>query len=83
MRLNASKCKVMHLGVSNKKNDYEVEDVDKKEKKKMEKTDCEKDQGVFISKDLKWNVHAYNVASKANKILGMLQNSFICKESGL
>ena len=52
MRLNASKCKVMHLGNSNPIQAYEVEDVNSGLRKPMGTTTCEKDQGVFIRSDL-------------------------------
>jgi hypothetical protein len=40
MSLNASKCKVMHLGKNNFRRDYEIEDVSTGEKKLNEKTKC-------------------------------------------
>ena len=48
MRLNASKCKVMHLGRKNLHSEYEIEDLSSGERKTMEITECEKDQGVLI-----------------------------------
>jgi hypothetical protein len=39
MRLNASKCKVMHLGKNNSRIYYEIEDVSTSEKKLIEKTE--------------------------------------------
>ena len=45
MRLNASKCKVMHLGNSNPIQVYEVEDVNTGLRKPMGTTTSEKDQG--------------------------------------
>ena len=54
--------------------------MNKNEKKKIETTDCEKDQGVFISDKLDQVRHA---ASKANKVLGMLLKTFVSRESDL
>ena len=40
------------------------------------KTDLEKDLGVWVSKDLKWNHHINIAVNKANRVLGMIKNSF-------
>ena len=52
MRLNASKCKVMHLGKINPFQAYEVEDVNTGLRKPMGTTACKKNQGFFIRSDL-------------------------------
>ena len=39
--------------------------------------------GVFVSSDLKWNMHVSNIGSKANKILGMLVKNFTCRDFDL
>ena len=83
MRLNASKCKVMHLGKNNSRIDYEIEDVSTGERKLIEKTECEKDQGVLIRSDLKWEDQVRYAASKANRVLGMLKKTFMCRDSNL
>ena len=48
MLFNADKCNVMHVGYDNKQAEYDMNDV---------KPQCvldEKDLGVIISEDLKW-----------------------------
>ena len=42
----------------------------------MGKSDCEKDLGIFIESDLKWEVQVAHCTSKANKLLGMIKRSF-------
>ena len=46
-------------------------------------TECEKDQGIFISDRLKWLNQVRHAASKANKVLGMLLKTFVNRESDL
>jgi hypothetical protein len=52
--LNASKCKVIHLENKTLRTSYMVEDLNDGTNKRIEPTECEKDQGVFISSDFKW-----------------------------
>ena len=52
-------------------------------RKKMEITQCEKDQGVFISNDLKWVNQVRHSAGKGNKVLGMLTKTFESRDSSL
>ena len=37
---------------------------------------CETDLGVYISNDLKWEVHVQGMVEKAKKVLGILSNPF-------
>ena len=83
MRLNASKCKVMHLGNSNPIQVYEVEDVNTGLRKPMGTTTCEKDQGLFIMSDLKWTDQAYYAASIASRAQGLLRKTFSSRNSQL
>ena len=69
-QLNIEKCKVVHFGRNNMKYDYEIES------RTLNKSDCEKDLGVYISNDLKWEAQIGYVTAKANRILGMLKKSF-------
>ena len=56
LRFNATKCKVMHLRNSNLKYDYQMEENGTLVK--LETSDCEKDLGVNVDKDLKFSKHA-------------------------
>jgi len=63
--------------------DYEIENLTSREKRIFGKSVCEKDQGVFISQDLKWGEQVKSAAAKGNKILGMLKNTFVSRDSEL
>ena len=63
MLFNVEKCKVMHIGYNNKKVKYEM--VDK-----------EKDLGVIMQNDLKWNSQCTKAVKTANRVLGMIRRSF-------
>ena len=68
--LNEDKCKVMHFGDANPKNEYSING------KPVEKINLEKDLGVFISNDLKWSVQINSAISKANQVLGLIKRTF-------
>ena len=74
LRFNATKCKVMHLGNSNMKYDYQMKENGNLVK--LEASDCEKDLGVNVDKDLKFSKHAMIASNKANRIMGMIKRSF-------
>ena len=42
----------------------------------LKETNCEKDLGVFVSNDLKWNRQCSVAAAKANRVLGQIKNLF-------
>ncbi len=69
LRFNNEKCKVMHIGYNNE-NEYLLES------KILSSTELEKDLGVYVSKDLKWEYHINFMANKANRVLGMIKHSF-------
>jgi hypothetical protein len=60
MLFKVDKCKVMHIGYNNKKEKYEMEG------KNVEEVDEEKNLGVILQSDLKWNrqcIKAVRIAS--------------------
>ena len=75
MSLNDSKCKIMHLGKMNPNNEYQITSTTDTQTT-MSTTKCEKDLGVFISDDLKWQQHVNYACNKANRTMGMLRNTF-------
>lgn len=84
MRLNASKCKVVHFGrASNNSFLYTLLDQASGTRVPLEESQGEKDLGVYISSDLKWKTHIEMITSKANRILGMLTKTFISRDANL
>lgn len=69
--LNLSKCKTMYIGKNRKKMGYSVSGPEGEFI--LEETSEEKDLGVYITNDLKWNRQCSNAATKANRILGQIK----------
>ena len=74
MRLNTSKCKVMHMGKDNPRLKYSIMDQD--QRIPLETTRIEKDLGIMISEDGSYSAQVTRALSKANTILGRLLNTF-------
>lgn len=69
---NESKCKVLHLGNSNKQKNYTMSNII------LEETKEEKDLGVIVDKELKFNKHLANAVNKASRMLGLVRTTFTC-----
>jgi len=74
--LNVFKCKTMYTG-SNRDNKKEYFISNGDNLVALKETICEKDLGVFVSNDLKWNKQCSVAAAKANRVLGQIRNSFV------
>ena len=85
VKLNSKKCVVMHLGNSNPRHKYTIEDCCdiNSSRDTLKESSFERDLGVHISSDLKWKKHIDEIVSKANRVLGMLVKTFICKDIDL
>ena len=70
MSFNVAKCKTMHIGHSNARNYYQLQGIT------LEKSDLEKDLGVFVSSDLKPSAHVAKIAAKANARVGLIKRTF-------
>ena len=79
MRLNLDKCKIMHFGKYNPKINYTMKSNDSEELIQIEKTDSERDLGIQVSSNLKYNAQVSKSASKANSMLGMLKRTFVTR----
>ena len=64
MSLNSSKCKVMHFGRGNPEREYYIGSGE--ERVLLEKTEAEKDLGIIISNDGKYNRQAMKAINQAN-----------------
>jgi hypothetical protein len=69
MQFNTSKCKVLHIGKTNHRYQYVMDN------QVLESVKEERDLGVVISDDLKVSANCQDVYSKANRILGMINRS--------
>ena len=70
LSFNVAKCKSMHIGYNNPRNNYHIQG------QALEKSDLEKDLGVFISSDLKPSAHIAKIAAKANGRVGLIKRTF-------
>ena len=70
MLFNTDKCKIIHIGHSNCHADYYMSG------NKLEIVDEEKDLGVIVSKDLKWDKQCSQAVKKANRMLGVIKRNF-------
>lgn len=67
----------MHCGTNNPKHVYSLRCPLKQKTYIINTTHSEKDLGVLISEDLEWSEHTRQAVSKTNRILGLLNNTFL------
>ena len=79
--LNFEKCKIVHFGKQNKKYNYSMKDNGIP--RELEVSSIEKDIGVLISNDLRWEMQVRSAAGKANSKLALLDKTFTYKEKKL
>ena len=72
--LNLSKCKVMYIGKRNERYPYEM--ANSRVNHVLSESCQERDLGVLVSNEMKWNKQCSLVAAKANRVLGQIKNSF-------
>lgn len=70
MELNSDKCKVMHIGKNNPAYKYTLNGFF------LQRTECEKDLGVWVQHDGHWNTHIQNVTNKCTQRLGLIKRTF-------
>ena len=73
MKFNVDKCKVMHVGIHNKRQKYKMGGKELAEIKE------EKDLGVYVDNTFKVANQCSKSAKKGNQILGMINRTFSCK----
>ena len=74
MQFNEGKCKVMHLGSRNEKFSYTMNNH------VLEETTLEKDLGIQVSSDLKVSIHCQHSYNRANRMLGLIKRTFVCRD---
>ena len=75
LSFNVSKCKVLHIGSTPYTGNYTLEGI------QLEKLDNFRDLGIQIDSKLKFHIHTNTVVRKAYRVLGLICNSFECKDS--
>ena len=74
LRINASKCKLLHIGNTNPHYKYSMESIDGTVQ--LEETERDKDLGVQVDPELKFSKHVERQVNKANRILGLICRSY-------
>ena len=75
MLFNVDKCKVMHIGKDNPGFEYEKTDKDRNTKV-LKSVDGEKDLGVYIQENLKFDKHISLTVNRANRLVGLIKRAF-------
>ena len=75
MLFNVNKCKVMHIGKDNPRFEYEMTDKDGNTKV-LKSVDSEKDLGVYIQENLKFDKHISLTVNRANRLVGLIKRAF-------
>ena len=70
LKFNTDKCKIMHFGIKNPKCEYKLND------QVLSETLLERDLGVLISNDLKWEKQVKVAAARANRVLAQIKLAF-------
>ena len=70
LKLNETKCTVLHLGPNNPHVGYSLNNT------KLAPVSQQKDLGIIISSDLKWEAHISKIVKKANSVLFLIQRAF-------
>ena len=75
MLFNVDKCKVMHIGKDNPRFEYEMTDKDGNTKV-LKSVNSEKDLGVYIQENLKFDKHISLTVNRANRLVGLIKHAF-------
>lgn len=70
LTLNVEKCTVLHIGRNNTKKKYYLDTT------QLQPVNRQKDLGIIINYDLKWEEHIINIVKKANSLLYIVRKSF-------
>ena len=70
MSFNVYKCSVMHIGLNNMQSNYNMSN------QQLPTTYQQRDLGIFITKDLKWQKQTEKICNTANRELGFIARNF-------
>ncbi len=76
LHFNKTKCKTLYLGKNNVKKPYHMQN--NQDRVILDETVAEKDLGVMIDQELKFECHIAEAIRKANTKLGMIKRTFVC-----
>ena len=77
MSFNADKCSVMHIGHNNMRSNYNMSN------QQLPTTAQQRDLGIIITKDLKWQKQTEKSYKLANRALGFIARNFRYKNKEL
>ena len=77
MQFNPDKCTVIHFGCHNPNNEYQIEG------KTLKSVTQQRDLGIIINKDLKWEKQVEKSCKKANRVLGYISRNFRYKSKDI
>ena len=75
MFFNVNKCKILHIGKENPNFDYEMEDEDGSITN-LTVVNCEKDLGIYVQDNLKFDQHISITVNRANRLVGLIKRAF-------
>ena len=78
LKFNKQKCKIIHLGNNNVKNDYFIGNED--QRIPLDKSDLEKDLGIHIDEKLNFKEHIKKTVKKANYAAYKILRNFSFKD---
>ncbi len=81
LKFNKEKCKILHLGKNNDKNNYFVGTHN--ERVLLEETCLEKDLGIYIDPDLNFKKHIKNIVKKASYSSYKILKNFSFKKANI
>ena len=75
MFFNVDKCKILHIGKDNPNFDYQMEDKDGNSTNLIV-VNCEKDLGVYVQDNLKFDKHISLTVNRANRLVCLIKRTF-------
>ena len=77
MTFNKDECSVMHIGHNNMQSKYNMSN------QQLSATDQQRDIGIIITNNLKWQTQAEKSCKTANRVLGLIASNFGYKNKEL
>jgi len=76
LKLNAKKCKILTLGRADKRYPFTYRIQDGSNSQDLSSSLEEKDLGVLVDSDLKFDTHIYSKIKTANRMIGLIKRNF-------